>query len=441
MIHSTKAARFHYLDHARGFIILLVVMQHAINAYGQRFGHSSSFAPDVERSLYCDALYMLTDGFIMQALFFISGMFVLPSLQRRGWLSFSWGKTVRLIIPFFLGSLLIIPLHSFIKYSLASAEEVSYLDYWFNVYLFNFSYVEIDPGLTGFRYWLDYLFQGFAAGRRQSGGYWFIGVLTIFTFVAALVATLLPFVIRLLGDFVSWMVRRPILGYLSFAGITALLISISDIVWGTTNSVDLGTSLLWMRANMFMSFIFYFCLGLGVRASGILTQENMLEKMGAHWHRWVVLTVVLSVLYAGYIVLYMNDGAFSNKTVFNFNHKGVWNLEAWISGWPLLHDVVPGLLVRTMLHGFLCTAQTITVIVVLYRFTNNELPFWTSLATCSYGIYYFHELIVVWVQYIMHGSALHISFKVIISFTISLGLSWLITYKVLRRLPLTRRVF
>ncbi len=441
MIHSTKSARFHYLDHARGFVILLVVLQHAVNAYGLRLGYGSSFVPEVDRSVFFDAIYMLTDGFIMQALFFVSGMFVLPSLQRRGWFSFSWEKTVRLIIPFFLGIIFIIPLQSYIKYNLSQAADVNYFYYWFNVYLFNFSAVSVDPSLSGVGYWLEYISQGFAANGWQSGGYWFLGILTVFTFAAGLVYSILPSVVRWFGSLAAWMVRRPILGYMLFGGVTALMISVSDIIWGTPYAVTLGSSLLWMRANMFLSFIFYFFLGLSVRHAGVLVNAEVLQKMSDHWQKWVILTVILAALYAGYIVIYMYDGAFTDELVIHFYYNGRWNIDAWISAWPLIEDLAPGILIRTILHGFLCAAQTITLIVVLYRFTNDDLPLWTSLAACSYGIYYFHELIVVWVQYCMMGSGLPLLLKAVIAFVLSLGLAWVLTDKVLRRLPLTRRVF
>lgn len=441
MIHSTKAARFHYLDHARGFIILLVVLQHAINPYGLRLGWKSSFALDVDRSIAFDAIYMLTDGFIMQALFFISGMFLLPSLQRRGWLSFSWEKIVRLVIPFFFAVIFVVPLEAYAKYLLLDNVDQGFLHYWVNVYAFNFSNASVDPTLSGVAYWFEYLSQGFAANHLQSGGFWFIGVLAVFSFVAAFLHTIFPFVVRALGGLVSWMVRRPILGYLLFAGLSALMISVGDIMWGTTYSITLGTSLLWVRGNMFWTFIFYFALGVGVRHAAVLTNEDVLQKMNDHWQKWVLLTIVLSVLYMGYIVIYMYDGAFTNELAIHFYYKGRWNIETWISAWPLLEDLAPGILVRTILHGFLCAAQTITVIVVLYRFTNSDIPFWTSLAAFSYGIYYLHEPIVVWAQYFLVGSGLPALIKATVAFIIGMGLSWVLTDKVLRKLPLTRRVF
>ncbi|MEN8236573.1 MAG: acyltransferase family protein [Pseudomonadota bacterium] len=408
MIHSTKAARFHYLDHARGFVILLVVLQHAIQTYAQMWGGNWYFVPtEMDRSHAFDAIFFFTDGFIMQALFFISGMFVLPSLQKRGWLSFTWEKIVRLVFPFVFGVIFLVAPLSYAKYSLGNPG-IGYFDYWFNIF-----------------------FQQ----RLQAAGYWFLGYLVMFTFTAAIFYSVFPFVIRLLGALAAWMVRRPILGYLVFAGLSALMIGISDLIWGTPWWLGFG-KLFYARANMLATYIFYFALGVGVRYAGVLSNKEVLQKMSVHWSKWVVLTAVLAVLYLSYCIFWMYDGAFSDEIVYHFAGGGTW-----VDVWPLMLDLGPGLLIRTTLHGFLCAAQSITLIVVLYRFTNKDIPFWTSLAACSYGIYFFHEPFVVWTQYYMLGSVLPAVIKACIAFIVGLGLSWLLTDKVLRKLPVTRRVF
>jgi acyltransferase-like protein len=46
----------------------------------------------------------------MQLMFFLSGLFVWPKLQQKGWRAFLLYRMARLGIPFLLGTYLLIPL-------------------------------------------------------------------------------------------------------------------------------------------------------------------------------------------------------------------------------------------------------------------------------------------------------------------------------------------
>ncbi len=47
-------------------------------------------------------------------LFFVSGMGVFFSLQRRTWGGLIWERTLRIVVPLIFGSLAIVPIHKFI---------------------------------------------------------------------------------------------------------------------------------------------------------------------------------------------------------------------------------------------------------------------------------------------------------------------------------------
>jgi hypothetical protein len=400
-------ARLHFLDHTRGFVILMVVAQHAYNAYGNMWGGPSYFHPGIlDRSDLYDALLMWSDSYIMAALFLVSGMFVIPSLERRGWLEFTKEKIIRLVIPFFIAVYTLVPILQYVRYIESNQPDIGFITYWLDVYI----------------------------EKTSLAGYWFLSLLVVFTFTAAILYTVLPVLFRKLGDLIRWFVQNPVAGILIVGGLNALFISGSDLVWGTQYWWKF--SFLAARYNQTLGFIFFFILGLGVRSSGILNDHEILEKIGNSWKKWVVGTAVLSLAYMYYCVEFRFDGAFSNEFVM-FRYYG----GSFVDGLPILKEIAPGILVRTIMNGFLTLGLTMSTIATLYTFTNHPDRFWTSLAACSYGIYFFHEQIVVVLQHIMISFGLPIIMKVLLSFIIGAALSWTFTDKVMRRYPPFNKVF
>src|ERR1700742_2415017 len=97
-------ARNAALDRARTFITLLVLVHHSVIAYTY-YGHT-----DRQSFLGFDGVILFNDSFFMSAMFFLSGLFVWPSLQRKGIGSFLRDRWWRLGLPFILSVLFVIPL-------------------------------------------------------------------------------------------------------------------------------------------------------------------------------------------------------------------------------------------------------------------------------------------------------------------------------------------
>ena len=76
-VPKTKA-RNAAIDRARTFITMLVLVHHSVIAY-THFGHT-----DKQSFLGFDLVVVFNDSFFMSAMFFLSGLFVWPSLQRKG---------------------------------------------------------------------------------------------------------------------------------------------------------------------------------------------------------------------------------------------------------------------------------------------------------------------------------------------------------------------
>src|SRR4051812_46301555 len=104
------------LDRARTFITILVLANHSVVGYTQ-FGrfypnhYLWSTAPIVDNARWIgfNALTLFNDTFFMSLMFLLSGLFVRPSLQRKGIAHFLRDRALRLGLPFVAGLFIIMP--------------------------------------------------------------------------------------------------------------------------------------------------------------------------------------------------------------------------------------------------------------------------------------------------------------------------------------------
>ncbi len=81
-------------DRARSFLTLVVVLHHAVIPYTY-FGHT-----DPKTWIGFDVVVTATDSFFMAAFFFLSGLFVWPSLSRKSTATHLRDRLLRLGLPF-----------------------------------------------------------------------------------------------------------------------------------------------------------------------------------------------------------------------------------------------------------------------------------------------------------------------------------------------------
>lgn len=164
-----RRARLIGIDYLRGFVVVLVVLHHAILAYCA-FGHFNvrhylwSTAPivDAQRWSGFDIIVLFNDSFFMPLMFLLSGLFVRPSLTRKGRVGYLLDRFRRLVLPFALAVLTIMPLALYPSYRMTGAE-VGFATFWIQTVL---------------------------EGPWPNGPAWFIAVLFGFDLVAALVLPL-----------------------------------------------------------------------------------------------------------------------------------------------------------------------------------------------------------------------------------------------------------
>jgi glucan biosynthesis protein C len=117
------------IDYLRAFVIVLVVFLHAALAYTSfstfnetRYFESSAPVVDASRWPFLDLFVLFYDTFFMPLLFFVSGLFTFPSLERKGSRDFFIARLRRLGIPFAVGAILIAPLAFYPSYLLSTPE-------------------------------------------------------------------------------------------------------------------------------------------------------------------------------------------------------------------------------------------------------------------------------------------------------------------------------
>lgn len=389
---------------------MLVVLDHAVQGYALRFGRFWFF-PDFDRDTFFDVLHMINNGFMMMLLFFLAGLFVLPSLKRRGYLSFAKERFLRLVVPFLVGLPLLCPLLTYPRYVFKENPLMGFGEYWLGLFS--------DPELMS---------------KWQAGPLWFIYYLVLLTTVLVLIYSLVPGVIRLLARGVQSMVARPwlALGLVIFT--SALLLGISDLIWGAPWWIGFG-KLFYVQGSRFLLQAFYFLLGALIAEAGLLEKPKLWDGLANRWPTLLVTTLVAGTLYIGYSLNFYEDGAY-NVLVRRHFHEG----EDWTTLWPVFMEGAPMVLARTTLHALFCTFISLFLLGFFRAQLNHPHRLWASLAVSSYGIYLTHEPFVVWAHFGMNGLEIPSFVKWLISGVGALVVSWALVQKVLLRIPGLRRV-
>lgn len=157
-----------FLSNARYFMIILVTIYHASLCFGTNT--SWWYIGNNTKISWLDQINILGETFRMPVLFFIAGYLALPSLKRRGELSFMSDKLKRMGYPLLFGSIFIISvLHYFWNFSApagtAEVKEMGFFQYWL---LVNIDALKLRAAL-----WSD-------MNTFSQGHFWFIGVLIMF---------------------------------------------------------------------------------------------------------------------------------------------------------------------------------------------------------------------------------------------------------------------
>src|SRR3954466_2048005 len=187
-VPAAKARNF-ALDRTRTFLTLVVLIHHAVIPY-THFGHT-----DPKSWIGFDAVVLATDSFFMAMFFFLSGLFVWPSLTHKAPHIFVRDRLLRLGLPFAIAAFTIIPI-AYYAFELRHHPDVSFTAFWWKT---------------------------ITTGPWPSGPVWFIWVLLAFDLTASLLYRLSPKLVDPINRLSLRAFERPADFYLFLVIVTAIL--------------------------------------------------------------------------------------------------------------------------------------------------------------------------------------------------------------------------
>ena len=368
------------LDRARTFLTIIVVIHHAVIPYTY-FGHT-----DAKSWLGFDMVVLATDSFFMAMFFFLSGLFVWPSLARRVPGVFARDRLLRLGLPFVIAAVTIIPI-AYYALALQQHTELGFAEFWWNM-------VTVGP-------W-------------PSGPIWFVWVLLLFDLSGGALYRISP-------NALNWINRLSLRGFDRpeiFFGVLVLVTGIAYVparlVYGPSYWFEFGP--FSVQASRVFLYAMYFFIGAGIGVAnfrlGVLSADGRLAKSG--WG-WAIMTLVPYALLWGLIYI-------KREVLGNPDSLPMWYEASY-----------------SVLFVIFSAAMIFTILAFFLRFKCGGWSVLDPMQNDAYGIFLVHYAFVLWIQYWMFDFDWPAIVKALIAFVATLTLSWAAT-RLLRRIPGSQRV-
>jgi hypothetical protein len=373
-------ARNAALDRSRTFITMLVLIHHSVIAYTY-FGHT-----DPQSFMFFDGVVTFNDSFFMAAMFFLSGLFVWPSLQRKGTRWFLTDRCWRLGLPFIICALFLMPL----------------------------AYYAVDLRLhgTGFA---EFYWKTVTVGPWNSGPAWFVWVLLALDVVAVVAYHLTPNLVAAIGRLSLASHARPGLFFWALLIASVIIYVPAVLYFGASRWFAAGP--VAVQASRILLYLLYFFAGIGIGA--VPFDKGLLAADGAMARRWPVWLVATIATYGCIVALIY----IKHSVLPDVNHQPLW--------WEIAYALA---------FVAFSASQTFNVLALFLRFGNDGSNILDPLRDNAYGIYLIHYVPVLWLQYWLYdfsfGPVTQISavVKAVIVFILTLASSWAAT-AALRRIP------
>lgn len=412
-----QGQRYIFIDYLRGFIFALMAIDHSLHAYAQNWGQFW-FIQDHDRSEIWDAFYLFDQSIIMPMLFFITGLWVLPSLTKHGFQAYFQRRLIKLGIPFIFCIPFIVPLLTYPRYTLTVDSNISYFDYWFTIFL--------------------------SGKKLQAGPLWVMYGMFLYSMILVGLNAI-PGFMRAWSTLVRYLINHPLVGFICILLLSALILGLSDLTWGAPWWI--GWGVFYLQGARFLLYFLYFMLGAGFSQAGLLEDRFFWKRLSDRLPWWGSIMALSALLYVGYSLLFMHEGAYNDTIRYSFHEffavGGTWpEIPEFLNnqGWQLIWDSAPRILIRTTFQGILCLFQVLTLLAFFYRYLNKDSSIWNSLAQSCYGIFLTHEAMVIWLQYSLIGIELPQVLKIMIISALGLGGAWLLTQKWLLKIPAFKKV-
>lgn len=354
-------------DYLKATVILLVVAHHSCLAY-TTFAHfdsnhylTGSTAPvvDTARCGFFDYAENFNDVFFMSLMFFVSGLFIWPSLRRSGILAFVRGRFLRLGATFVVGTFLLMPVGYYASWQL-TGHDAGFLAYWRQ----------------------DILHE------RVPGPLWFIWLLLLFDILAAGFYFIWP---RRTGTkLLAWTKHKPVITVAGMFGVCALvyLPSLRAFGWAW------GAFFLapfYFQLSRFGLYLAWFAMGAWIGSDDL--EQGLLARDGAlarYWPWW------LGACFVAYNMLWFLPKALDSVGALTVDQRGaIWAI-LWVVS---------------------CVASCFAFLALFRGTVRTPRRWMDSLSRSAFVIYVVHYIYVLWLQRSLMGINIHATLKFLIVFS------------------------
>lgn len=367
------------LHNLRGFAILMVVAFHACIAY---LASQPSVPPPFDAPPYRWLVNPIIDqqrwfGFdlfcavqyvhLMHLMFFLSGLFVYPSLARKGAGRFMLDRVMRLGVPFIFGVFVLMPLAYYPVYRLTA----------------------IDPAWSAF--WSHWRALSF----WPSGPLWFLWVLFACNLTLVAFCAAIPRLREHLAALSANAGVRPVHFLAGLVAVATLAYVPLSTVYKPWDWVTFGP--FAFQPSFLAPYAIFYLAGVSVSAHGF--DRGLLETDGPLARRWPVWLI----------------GAFAAFLMWIIPTALIIKTGASVPGLQIVADV-----------GSVLAAATISfaVIALFLRFATAPSPILGRISVNAYPIYFIHYLFIIWLQYLLLDTGLFAVIKAALVFAGTLLMSW-----------------
>jgi hypothetical protein len=362
-VSEKSTGKINYINHLKVLLTVLVVLHHAFITYGAPGGWYYQQKDTHMAALFPMTLFVATNqSFFMGFFFFMSALFVGPSLQKKGTGKFLADRLKRLGIPLVFYSLILSPILNYLVAYFGNGHHYTFMQY-----------------LSGYDDWIDF------------GVLWFVAALLLFNFVYLIVKSIPALNFNIKVNFPS---NKIILIAAFLLGLVSFLVRLEFPTGWTLKP-------LGFQLGHFPQYITLFMLGLIASNNNWLSQLNL--KQGKNMRRMVIL-MVLIVLPAIFVASLITKAPLNE-----FN--GGWN--PFVFSYSLWEQMT-GIMIMTAL---LCIAK--------FKW-NTPSGFLSGLSASAFGVYIFHPLVLISLSLLVKAWAVDPIIKLVIVGPSAVALSFVL---------------
>jgi glucans biosynthesis protein C len=298
---------------------------------------------DTQRWFAFDLFCALQDVYLMSLMFFLSGVFVWPSLLRKGEGLFVQSRFLRLCVPGTLVVLVLMPIAHYPTYSVTA----------------------IEPGFAAFwEHWRALPFW-------PSGPPWFLWQLFVLNVAAAALFRFAPQWGKLLAWASSSAHADPTRYFFGLVIASALAYVPLALLFGPWSWFEYSIFAYQLSRPLHYAVYFFAGVGVGIYGleRGLLAADGTLAR---RWATWLAAAFVAFVLWMGATALSLHEHA-----------------STMAGAWIVAH----------LAFVVACASGCLCALAIFLRFAARPSPRFGKFADNAYGIFLVHYVFVVWLQY------------------------------------------